>query len=70
MSYHVNEKAITVNLEPTFLKCYTNVEELQQYLKNHCRAFKQSFFLKDYVGRPTPLYFRSLSQEYNTKVYL
>jgi tryptophan synthase beta chain len=38
---------------------YPNVEELrQQYLKNHCRtAFKLSLITKDYVGRPTPLYF-------------
>jgi hypothetical protein len=35
MSYHVNEKAIMVNLEePTFLKCYI------QMLKSYTKLFK------------------------------
>lgn len=54
---------------------YPNVEELQQnYLKiinsdSFQTAFKQ--LLKDYAGRPTPLYFASrLSKKYNTRIFL
>lgn len=54
---------------------YPNVEELRkQYLKiTATAAFKKEFdaLLKDYVGRPTPLYFaKRLSQKYNTNIYL
>ena len=54
---------------------YPNVEELRQnYLKIAAEPdFQKEFdyLLKDYVGRPTPLYFAErLSKEYNTKVYL
>ncbi len=54
---------------------YPNVEELrQQYLSIIAEpAFEEEFrnLLRDYVGRPTPLYFASrLSQKYNTNVYL
>ena len=54
---------------------YPNIEELRQnYLKITAEPdFKKEFdyLLRDYVGRPTPLYFAErLSKEYNTKVYL
>ena len=54
---------------------YPNVEELRQnYLKIMAEpSFKEEFnqLLKDYVGRPSPLYFaRRLSKKYNTKIYL
>ena len=54
---------------------YPNVEELrQQYLSIIAEpAFEEEFrnLLRDYVGRPTPLYFAGrLSQKYNTNVYL
>lgn len=54
---------------------YPNVEELRQsYLQiMNDQAFQKDFrqLLKDYVGRPTPLYFASrLSDEYGAKVYL
>jgi len=54
---------------------YPNVEELrQQYLSIIAEpAFEEEFrnLLRDYVGRPTPLYFAGrLSQKYNTHVYL
>jgi tryptophan synthase beta chain len=54
---------------------YPNVEELrQQYLKITAEPSFQAEFdalLKDYVGRPTPLYFaKRLSEKYNTKIYL
>jgi len=54
---------------------YPNVEELRQnYLKIMREpSFQKEFnqLLKDYVGRPSPLYFaKRLSEKYNTKIYL
>ena len=54
---------------------YPNVEELKKnYLKiTGSNAFKKQFshLLKDYVGRPTPLYYaKRLSKQYNTSIYL
>lgn len=54
---------------------YPNIEELKsQYLSiMEEPAFKESFdqLLKDYVGRPTPLYFaKRLSAHYKTNIYL
>lgn len=54
---------------------YPNVEELRQnYLKVMAEpSFKAEFdlLLKDYVGRPSPLYYaKRLSAKYNTKAYL
>jgi tryptophan synthase beta chain len=54
---------------------YPNVAELQEnYLKIISEpAFQEEFhsLLKDYVGRPTPLYYANrLSEKYNTNVYL
>lgn len=54
---------------------YPNVKELEEnYLKiMNDPSFKEEFeaLLKDYVGRPTPLYHaKRLSEKYNTNVYL
>ena len=54
---------------------YPNVEELrQQYLSIiESEDFQQAFhaMLKDYVGRPTPLYFaKRLSEAFNARIYL
>jgi tryptophan synthase beta chain len=54
---------------------YPNVEELREnYLKIIAtQSFKDEFdaLLKDYVGRPTPLYLaQRLSEKYNTNIYL
>ena len=54
---------------------YPNVEELRrEYLEITSEAsFREEFssLLKDYVGRPTPLYFAErLSEKYKTKIYL
>ncbi|HTL06685.1 MAG TPA: tryptophan synthase subunit beta [Chitinophagaceae bacterium] len=54
---------------------HRNVEELKsQYLKIiYDPAFQAEYaaLLKDYVGRPTPLYFaHRLSKEFNTNIYL
>ena len=77
MSYNVNEKGYYGEFGGAYIPemLYPNVEELrQQYLKVTAEPeFQEEFdaLLKDYVGRPTPLYFASrLSEKYNTKVYL
>lgn len=54
---------------------YPNVEELQnQYISIiESEEFRAEFraLLKDYVGRPTPLYFaKNLSKKYHAKIYL
>lgn len=54
---------------------YPNVEELRQrYLEiMHEAAYQKEFnsLLKDYVGRPTPLYLaKRLSRRYNTEIFL
>ena len=54
---------------------YPNIEELRsKYIEISSEtSFRKEFdkLLKDYVGRPTPLYFASrLSKKYNTKIYL
>ncbi len=77
MSYHVNEKGYYGEFGGAYIPemLYPNVEELRQnYLKITAEpSFQEEFdaLLKDYVGRPTPLYFAErLSAEYNTKIYL
>ncbi len=76
-TYHVNEKGYYGIFGGAFIPemLYPNTEELrQQYLSiMEDPEFKEEFqqLLKDYVGRPTPLYFAErLSAEYNTKIYL
>ena len=54
---------------------YANVEELKNnYLKiSSTKKFKEEFnaLLKDFAGRPTPLYYaQNLSKQYNTNIYL
>ena len=54
---------------------HRNVEELQsRYMEiMYEAAFQKEFkeLLKDYVGRPTPLYFaKRLSKQFNTNIYL
>jgi tryptophan synthase beta chain len=54
---------------------YSNIEELRSKYLDICseKKFKLEFneLLKQYVGRPTPLYFAErLSKKYKTKVYL
>ncbi|HEY4628712.1 MAG TPA: tryptophan synthase subunit beta [Flavobacterium sp.] len=77
MSYNVNEKGYYGEFGGAYIPemLYPNVEELRQnYLKITAEPEFQTEFdalLKDYVGRPTPLYFaKRLSEQYNTKVYL
>ena len=54
---------------------HPNIEQLRNsYIEiSESEAFQKEFrqLLKDYVGRPTPLYFaKRLSQAYNTQIYL
>ncbi len=77
MRYNVNEQGFYGDFGGAFIPemLYPNVEELRQNYLNYIyepefqSAFQQ--LLKDYVGRPTPLYFAErLSAKYNTKIYL
>ena len=77
MSYHVNDKGYYGKFGGAFIPemLFPNIENLRQnYLKVMAEPnFKAEFdqLLKDYVGRPTPLYFaKRLSEKYNTKIYL
>jgi len=77
MSYNVNEKGYYGEFGGAFIPemLYPNVEELRQnYLKVMAEPeFQKEFnqLLKDYVGRPSPLYFaKRLSEKYATKIYL
>ncbi|PHR15018.1 MAG: tryptophan synthase subunit beta [Aequorivita sp.] len=77
MNYNVNEKGYYGEFGGAYIPemLYPNVEELRQnYLKIMAEESFQKEFrqrLKDYVGRPTPLYFaKRLSEKYGTKIYL
>ncbi len=77
MDYNVNEKGYYGEFGGAYIPemLYPNVEELRlNYLKVMAeKSFQKEFrqLLKDYVGRPTPLYFaKRLSEKYNTKIYL
>jgi len=76
-THNVNSKGFYGEFGGAFIPemLYPNVEELRNnYLKiSSSKSFKNEFnkLLKDYVGRPTPLYFaKRLSEKYNTKIYL
>ena len=77
MKYQANENGFYGQFGGAYIPemLYPNIEELRQnYLKITAEPdFQKEFdyLLRDYVGRPTPLYFADrLSKEYNTKVYL
>ncbi len=77
MTYNANEKGYYGQFGGAFIPemLYPNVEELRQnYLKIMAKPeFKKEFdtLLKDYVGRPTPLYHAErLSAKYSSKIYL
>ena len=77
MNYNVNEKGYYGEFGGAYIPemLYPNVEELrQQYIKIMSTAEFQAEFqdlLREYVGRPTPLYFaKRLSAKHNTKIYL
>jgi tryptophan synthase beta chain len=77
MSYHVDTKGYYGPYGGAYIPemLHQNIEELQEkYLSIiHSPDFQEEFqsLLKDYVGRPTPLYFaKRLSERYGFKVYL
>lgn len=77
MTYNITDKGYYGEFGGAYIPemLYPNVEELRQnYLKIMAEpSFKEEFdqLLKDYVGRPSPLYFaKRLSEKYNTKIYL
>ncbi|WP_223033762.1 tryptophan synthase subunit beta [Hanstruepera marina] len=77
MSYNVNEKGYYGDFGGAFIPemLYPNIEALRQNYLNVMAEpeFQKEFnqLLKDYVGRPSPLYFaKRLSKKFNTKIYL
>lgn len=77
MKYNVNEKGYYGQFGGAYIPemLYPNIEELRtNYLKIiNEDGFKAEFdqLLRDYVGRPTPLYFaKRLSERYQAKIYL
>ncbi len=75
--YHVNQRGYYGKFGGAYIPemLYPNVEELRQnYLQIIGEAtFQEEFhsLLKDYVGRPSPLYFaQRLSEHYQTNIYL
>jgi tryptophan synthase beta chain len=77
MIYQVDEKGFYGDFGGAYIPemLYPNVEELRKsYIEiSEGEKFQKEFqsLLKEYVGRPTPLYFAErLSEKYNTKIYL
>ena len=77
MNYNINEDGYYGEFGGAYIPemLYPNVEELRtNYLKIMAEPEFQNEFqqlLRDYVGRPSPLYFaKRLSDKYNTKIYL
>lgn len=77
MDYQVNEKGYYGQFGGAYIPemLYPNVEELRQrYLEvMKEESFQKEFheLLKEYVGRPTPLYYAErFSKKYGTKIYL
>lgn len=76
-TYQVNSKGFYGEFGGAFIPemLYQNIKELQDnYLKIlRSKSFQNELnnLLKNYVGRPTPLYYASrLSQHYNASIYL
>lgn len=77
MTYNANENGYYGEFGGAYIPemLYPNVEELRL---NYLRVMQEEDFqnefnslLKEYVGRPTPLYFaKRLSEKYNTRIYL
>jgi len=77
MKYNIDDKGYYGEFGGAYIPemLYPNVEELRQnYLKVMAEPeFKTEFdqLLRNYAGRPSPLYFaKRLSEKYNTKIYL
>lgn len=77
MNYHVNERGYFGNFGGAYIPemLYPNIEELRENYLNIIQSdsFRHEFqsLQRDYVGRPTPLYFAArLSEQYRAKIYL
>ena len=77
MKYTVDERGFYGKFGGAYIPemLYANVEELKQHYLDimSSDSFQKEFrkLLKDYVGRPSPLYYASrLSQHYGTNIYL
>lgn len=77
MQYKINDKGFYGEYGGAYIPemLYPNVEELRQKYRDiiSSPAFNQEFMrlLKDYAGRPSPLYFSAnLSKRYNANIYL
>ena len=77
MKYDVNKTGYYGKFGGSYIPemLYSNIEELNKnYLSIiNTKSFNKNFnyFLKHYVGRPTPLYFaKRLSKKYGSKIYL
>ena len=77
MQYHVDENGYYGDFGGAYIPemLYPNIAELKEnYLAiTETKSFQAAFkkLLRDYVGRPTPLYFaKRLSEKYQTKIYL
>ncbi|GAB1451360.1 hypothetical protein MASR2M47_14160 [Draconibacterium sp.] len=77
MKYTVNEKGYYGEFGGAWIPemMYTNIDELEhRYLEIiQSEKFKTEFdkLLKDYVGRPSPLYYASrMSEHYGSKIFL
>ncbi|MEZ5056602.1 MAG: tryptophan synthase subunit beta [Saprospiraceae bacterium] len=77
MNYKINEEGFYGQFGGAFIPemLYKNVEELRGNFQDIMAeaAFQKEFksLLKDYVGRPSPLYFATrLSEHYGTKIFL
>lgn len=77
MNYYVDERGYFGNFGGAYIPemLYPNIEELRENYLDIIQSdsFQHEFhgLLRDYVGRPTPLYFATrLSQQYGAKIYL
>ena len=77
MNYNVDERGYYGDFGGAFIPemLYPNISELKKnYIKiSNEPSFKKEFdsLLKEYVGRPTPLYYaKRLSKRYNCRIYL
>ena len=77
MNYNVDERGYYGDFGGAFIPemLYPNISELKKnYIKiSNEPGFKKEFdsLLKEYVGRPTPLYYaKRLSKRYNCRIYL
>ncbi len=76
-SFHVDERGYYGNFGGAYIPemLYPNIDQLtKEYISILSETtFQQQFndLLRDYVGRPTPLYFaKRLSAQYNARIYL